>query len=50
MLLVADARYADTYRVMFPSLILMMIFVVYSIVKFFENKFFIIFLTLAIYI
>ena len=50
MLLVADARYADTYRVMFPSLILMMIFVVYSIVKFFENKFFIIFLTLAIFI
>ncbi|MBU5486026.1 hypothetical protein KQI86_17025 [Clostridium sp. MSJ-11] len=38
MLIVADPRFAGTYKVMFPSLLLMSIFIVYSCVKFFSSK------------
>lgn len=40
MLIVVDPRFADSYRCMFPSLLLMSIFIVYSFVKFYNNRLF----------
>ncbi|MBE6066727.1 MAG: hypothetical protein E7211_03360 [Clostridium lundense] len=40
MLIVADARFAGTYKIMFPSLLLMSVFIVYSFLKFYESKIF----------
>lgn len=45
MLLVVDARFAEAYKVMFPSLLLMSVFLVYSFIKFYRNK---VFLSLAV--
>lgn len=49
MLLVVDPRFAGSYRCMFPSILLMSIFISYSFVKFFNNNIFlsIIILTFA---
>lgn len=38
--IVADARFAGTYKIMFPSLLLMSVFIVYSFLKFYESKIF----------
>ncbi|GAA0727780.1 hypothetical protein GCM10008905_25780 [Clostridium malenominatum] len=38
MLIAADSRFAGTYKIMFPSLLLMSIFIVYSFLKFFSNR------------
>lgn len=40
MLIVADARFAGTYKIMFPSLLLMNVFSVYSFLKFYNSKIF----------
>lgn len=50
MLIVADPRYAGAYKIMFPSLMLMMIFVIYVVVRFFDNKLFVTLITLTIFI
>lgn len=40
MLLVADARFAASYKIMFPSLLLMSVFIVYSVIEFRQNTLF----------
>lgn len=40
MLLVVDARFAGSFRCMFPSLLLMSVFIVYSFIKFCSSKLF----------
>ncbi|WP_207637055.1 hypothetical protein [Desulfosporosinus sp. OT] len=40
MLFVADARFAEAYKIMFPSLLLMSIFIVYSFINFYRYKVF----------
>lgn len=40
MLLVADARFAASYTIMFPSLLLMSVFIVYSMIQFRKNTLF----------
>lgn len=40
MLLVADPRFANTYKIAFPSLLLMFVFISYSFINLYEeNKF-----------
>lgn len=41
MLLAVNARFAHTYKIMFPSLLLLSIFVIYSILTFYRNKTFV---------
>jgi len=48
MLIVVDPRFAGDYRIVFPSLLLMSIFIVYSFVKFYESKIFLALAMLAI--
>ncbi|WP_097025968.1 hypothetical protein [Clostridium peptidivorans] len=40
MLIVADARFAGTYKIMFPSLLLMSVYSVYSFLQFYDSKIF----------
>lgn len=40
MLLIADKRFAGTYKIIFPSLLLMSVFSVYSLLKFYNSKIF----------
>ncbi|MCD2502371.1 DUF6056 family protein [Clostridium sp. NSJ-145] len=40
MLLVADSRFADSYKIIFPSLILMFIFISYTFTQLFNNNLF----------
>lgn len=47
MLIVVDPKFAGSYRCMFPSLLLMFIFISYSFVKFFNNGIFLSMLLLA---
>jgi hypothetical protein len=48
MLMVADSRFAGSYKIMFPSLLLMSIYIVYSFLKFHQNKVFLSFALLAL--
>ncbi len=41
MLLIVNARFAQAYKMMFPSLLLMSIFIIFSIIQFHRNKTFI---------
>ncbi|MGC7871835.1 hypothetical protein ACPUYX_09945 [Desulfosporosinus sp. SYSU MS00001] len=46
MLFVVDARFAEAYKIIFPALLLMTVFVVYSIINFYKNKLFLILLVI----
>jgi hypothetical protein len=41
MLLVVNARYASTYKVMFPSLLLLGVFIIYSFLRFSSNRYYV---------
>ncbi len=41
MLIVADSRFAGTYKIMFPSMLFMWVLIVYSFNKFYDSKIFI---------
>ncbi|GAA0747784.1 DUF6056 family protein [Clostridium oceanicum] len=41
MLIVVDSRFASSYKIIFPSILLLMIYVTYTFVKFYKNKIFI---------
>lgn len=42
MLFVVDARFAEAYKIIFPSLLLMLVFMVYSLIYFYRQKLFLI--------
>ncbi|WP_238884669.1 DUF6056 family protein [Clostridium sp. YIM B02551] len=48
MLLFVDPRFAGDHRILFPSLLLMSIFIVYSSLKFYSNRLFLAFTLLSI--
>lgn len=48
MLIVVDARFAEAYKIMFPSLLLMSVFIVYSSINFYRSKLFLLLAMLVI--
>lgn len=50
ILLFVDARFAHAYKIMFPSLLLMSIYIAYSVLKFHTRKFFLILIATAFFL